>query len=82
MEKKTVRDALIALNGGIANIGYAEENLWFNEKPEYAGFTAKLKEFMAAESRFHTKEDRRMFPEAVRKEREGFWVIRSSSSSV
>ena len=39
-------------------------------------------ELVAADSRFHIKEDRRIFLEAVREKREGLRVIRSSSSSV
>lgn len=41
MNSETVRRALIAENGAAA-LGYAEENMWFSEKPDYAACVGEL----------------------------------------
>ena len=44
MQKITVLDELVRLNSGESDIAYAENNMWFNGDPNYAGFVKELKE--------------------------------------
>ena len=44
MQNNTVLQKLVCLNGGETDIGYAENNMWFSENPNYAGFVAELKD--------------------------------------
>ncbi|MBQ1391575.1 MAG: hypothetical protein IIY82_07475, partial [Firmicutes bacterium] len=44
MPNRSVLEELIRLNGGVEDLAYEEENLWFSEKPAYMPFIAELKE--------------------------------------
>ena len=44
MQKITVLNELVRLNSGESDIAYAENNMWFNGDPNYAGFVKELKE--------------------------------------
>ena len=43
MRKDEICRALAELNGGRADLGYAEENIWYSREPEWAPFVEELK---------------------------------------